>query len=180
MLNDGERAKILERLQERLETLKKVNEQLVLSALRSRDLVEGLQRQKQATRIEFDRLHGVVDSMPDELWFCDADARISPANLTAASEIGLGETVGTGEPISISEWLSRFAVTTPEGRPQQPEEVPLVRSLHGERINAAEEIVRQPSTGRLLRRQVNSAPVRDRVGNIVGAVAVVRNLGYPE
>ena len=180
MLNDGEREAIRDRLRDQLEQIKKVNEQLVLSALRSRDLVEGLQRQRQSTRIEFDRLRGLVDSMPDELWFCDADARISPANLTAASEIGLGATEEAREPISIDEWLSRFAVTTPEGRPQQPEQVPLLRSLHGEMVNGAEEVVRRPLTGTLLRRQVNSAPVRDHVGNIVGAVAIVRNLGDPK
>jgi PAS domain-containing protein len=54
--------------------------------------------------------------------------------------------------------------------------MPPLRSLAGEVVQGEGEIVRTPGSGELRYRQVNSSPVRDAGGNIIGAVSVVRDV----
>ena len=65
-------------------------------------------------------------------------------------------------------------VFRPDGSPRTVEEAPPLRALAGEVVRNQEELVRTSSG--LRHRQVSAAPVRDVSGNIIGAVAVVRDI----
>jgi signal transduction histidine kinase len=76
----------------------------------------------------------------------------------------------------LPEWLPKLEIFTPDGRPRAQEDAPLFRSLRGEALKDIEEIVRHPETGRMMYRQASSAPLKSEAGDIVGAVAVVRDI----
>lgn len=105
---------------------------------------------------ERDRLHTILDSMTEEVWFLDDERIVKPANTAAA--------VGA---------LS----THPDRTSREDKDAPLWRSfITGEIIKQQDEFIRHLHTGELRYRQVSSAPVRAQSGEIVGAVGVVRDM----
>ncbi|MDA8166029.1 MAG: EAL domain-containing protein [Desulfobacteraceae bacterium] len=63
----------------------------------------------------------------------------------------------------------------PDGRPYQPEEWPLARSLHGETISGEEiDFLRGDGTHGLMR--VSSSPVRDEEGRIIAGVVTLEDI----
>jgi signal transduction histidine kinase len=75
----------------------------------------------------------------------------------------------------IAEY-GRYRGFRPDGRPYEPDEWPLARSLlHGETINYEEiDIIRFDETRGTI--AVSSAPIRDRAGEIVAAVVVFEDI----
>jgi diguanylate cyclase (GGDEF)-like protein/PAS domain S-box-containing protein len=116
----------------------------------------------------------LMDNIADELWFCDADGNLVLANRAALRNLGvakLGEVVQ-----SAASWFSELEIFEGKNQPRLPENAPLLRSLRGEVITGCEEIIRHPKTGRMLHREVFSAPIRERDGRIAGSLAVVRDV----
>lgn len=116
----------------------------------------------------------LIDSMPDEVWYCDAEAHLTMVNRAGLKGLGFDTTNPVRQP--MAEWLDSLEIRTSEGHRQSQEDVPLLRSLKGEVMKDVEETVRHPRSGKLLHRQVSSAPLRSADGMIVGAVAVVRDI----
>jgi len=123
---------------------------------------------------ERDKLHILVDSIADEVWACDADGHLTLANMAAARGLGFERVGEVCQP--LPEWLSKLMILTPDGQPRAQEDAPLYRSLRGETLRNVNEIVRHPVRDELLYRQVSSAPLKTEAGQIIGAVAVVRDL----
>ncbi len=74
------------------------------------------------------------------------------------------------------EFLSQFQASHPDGRPLQSDEFPLPRALATGQVVAGEEI--EVLGGNDIRRTlwVNAAPVRDRLGRIIAAVATYQDI----
>ncbi|MCL5962388.1 MAG: PAS domain-containing protein [Chloroflexi bacterium] len=153
-----------------LERLKQVNGKLVVSCIRIRERAEELER-------EHNKLLTAVNTMDDEVWFCDAQGRISMLNQAAARCFGSKRRPDARQGPIILECLDGLEVYNVDGRPRPQEDAPLLRSLAGETLRGIEEIIRHPRTGRMRHRIVNSSPVVNSAGEIVGAVAVVRDIG---
>lgn len=123
---------------------------------------------------EREKLGILINSIADEIWFCDAAGRFALVNEAALRGLGIEDETDIYR--SITEWLATIEIFDPDGSRRAPEDAPLLRSLRGEILAGVEEIVRHPGTGQRLHRQVNSYPVRDAAGEIIGAVAIVRDI----
>jgi diguanylate cyclase (GGDEF)-like protein/PAS domain S-box-containing protein len=116
----------------------------------------------------------LMDNIADELWYCDANGNLVFVNRAGLRNLGFSE---LGEAIQpIETWLSTLEDFEGENRPRLPENAPLLRSLRGEVITDCEEIIRHPKTGRMLHREVFAAPIHASNGEIIGSVAVVRDV----
>lgn len=121
---------------------------------------------------EKDRLSLVLANIPDEVWFADATRHFTLQNPAACKAFAL-ENPGS---IDIQSFAERLEVLRPDGSPRPVDEAPPLHALAGETIVGQEEIIRLPSSGELRYRQVNSSPVRDAQGNVIGCVSVVRDI----
>jgi PAS domain S-box-containing protein len=130
------------------------------------------QRLHAAVRQERDTLSALVSSIPDEVWFADAQKKFTLANPSALREFVLGPDSN----IDIEEFAASLEVFRPDGSPRPVEEAPPLRSLKGEAVRDLEETVRIPASGELRHRQVSASPVRGSDGNIIGSVSVVRDI----
>ncbi len=125
-------------------------------------------------REELALLRMVLDSVTDEVWFCDTDARFVFVNAAGARNLDLE--LAEGEYLTLNELLERVEVLGLDFRPRKNGDLPVQRSLRGETIIAEDEVVRHSAKGPTQYRQVSSAPLRDQQGEIIGAVAVVRDV----
>jgi PAS domain S-box-containing protein len=119
-----------------------------------------------------DRFSALIDSMPDEVWFADAQGRFTLANAPALREFQIGAPTR----VDVEELARSLEVYRPDGSPRPVEEGAALRALKGETVRSQEEIVRTPVHGELRYRQVSASPVRDAAGNIVASVSVVRDI----
>lgn len=122
-------------------------------------------------RAEKDRLSSLINSISDEVWFADTNGQFTLANPSAAREFHI-DSSGT----SVEKLATSLEVLRADGSPRPVEEAPPLRALQGETICNLQEIVRTPATGELRYRELNANPVRNADGNIIGAVAVVRDI----
>jgi len=131
----------------------------------NRQLLEEVQREK-------DRLSALIDSIAEEVWFADTEKKFTLANPSALRTFG----IDVGDDIDIEQFAAGLQVFRPDGSPRPIEESPSLRALRGEAVKNLEEIVRNPVTGELRHREVHANPVRDAHGEIIGSVAVVRDI----
>ena len=118
------------------------------------------------------RLAGLIDSIPDEIWFADAQGRFMMVNPAGLREFGLAAAHDT----AVQDLAASLEILRPDGTPRPPEEAPPLRALEGEVVRNLEEIVRTPGSGALRHRLVNSTPVVDEAGNVIGSVSTVRDI----
>ena len=119
-------------------------------------------------------LQVLIDSISDEVWFCDAEGNLTLANKAAFDGLGLEHAEDVF--MSMSEWLPKLEIYSGDGCSRAQKDAPLLRSLKGEYLKDVHEVVRHPVSGDLLHRLVSSAPIVDAGGEIVGALAVVRDV----
>jgi signal transduction histidine kinase len=74
------------------------------------------------------------------------------------------------------ELAASLEVLRPDGTQRPIEEAPPLRSLQGEVVRNQLEIVRSPTNGEWRYREINSNPVTNDSGNIIGAVSIVRDI----
>jgi PAS domain S-box-containing protein len=121
---------------------------------------------------EKDRLLALVNSTADEIWFADTNRKFTFVNPPAVREFGPGVAAET----EVEKVFASLEVYRGDGSPRPVQEAPPLRALAGEVVYGEDEIVRSPGSGELRYREVNSSPVRDAGGNIIGAVSVVRDV----
>lgn len=144
----------------------------------SRDITDRKQAEKEIQTLMSslqkgkERLESLVNSIPDEIWFADAEGKIVLVNPAVLGEFGEGATVLQ----DVEAIAGSLEVFRPDGTPRPVEEAPLVRALRGEIVRNEEEIIRTPASGELRYRQVNASPVKDDSGTIIGSVSVVRDI----
>jgi PAS domain S-box-containing protein len=153
--------------------LKGINGSLIGTVVIWRDVTERERLLAQIAR-ERDKLRTLIDSITDEVWFCDAEGEVSLVNAAALQGLGVEGMEEILRP--LPSLLPELEIYFSEGNRREIEQAPLLRSLRGEIIEGEEEILYQKSTGKRMYRQVNSAPLRSENGQILGAVAVVRDI----
>lgn len=120
---------------------------------------------------EHEMLRAVIRGIVDEVWFCDVQGNARQLN-TAAVE-GLGFERDAETPLDVL--MSELEVLKPDGTPRTLDENPVLQSLKGA-VCHGDEIVRHRETGEMRYRRYSTSPVRDDRGEIVGAVAVTRDI----
>ena len=144
-----------------------------------RDITERKTFEKESQRLlgavqqERDRLSSLLNSMNDEVWFADTEKKFTLANPAAVKEFKIDF---SDESTDVESLAATSEVYRSDGTLRPVEEAPPLRALKGEVLKNEEEIVRTPISGKLRYRQVSSAPVRDKEGNIFGSVSVVRDI----
>lgn len=131
-----------------------------------------LKRVEDSIREERDRLLALVNSTEDEIWFNDAQGNFILQNEAARREFRMDH-VST---VNVAKLAKGIEVYHPDGSRRPVEDTPALRALKGETIRSEEEIIRTPLRGELRHRQISASPVRDPSGNIIGSVAVVRDI----
>lgn len=153
---------------------KKVKDRLRQRKAELEELNETLEKRAQEARREQERLRSLLDSIPDEVWFCNEDGQISLVNEAVVEEFGFESLEDARRP--LKEILVELDVYDPDETPRPVKESPLFRSLEGEVVEGEEELLFCPEAGEKRYRQINSAPLRDQSGEITGSVAVVRDI----
>ncbi|GEM_PF-6599451 len=135
-------------------------------------LDDELRQQLEAVRNEKEWLASLVNSISDEIWFVDAAKKVVLAN--PAALCGLG--VKVREFADIEQFVKKLEVYNRDGSPRLPHEAPVLRALNGEHIENDEEWLRVAPSAELKLRQLSASPVKDRGGEIIGAVCVIRDI----
>ena len=133
---------------------------------------EDKRRLLETVRQERDTLSAVINAMNDEVSLFDADRRVILLNSAVSNQFGHDSKVKT----DMRGIIKHVEVSRPDGTLLPFEESPAVRALRGETIRNEEEVLRISATGELRYREVNSAPLRDAAGNILGALLVVHDI----
>lgn len=126
-----------------------------------------------ALRASEARLRAGMDSISDEVWFVDAQGNVLLVNDVALENLGVSREHFFH---NIQEAVARLEIFQPDGTPRPPTQAPLARALRGEALRSEGERLRNLATGELRYREVSAAPVRDADGEIIGAVAVIRDV----
>jgi PAS domain S-box-containing protein len=121
---------------------------------------------------ERDRLTALINSIHDEIWFADVERKITLVNPAVLKQFGFSE----WDNPEIADLTSSLEIYKTDGTPRQKDEASLLRSLNGEIIKNEEEIIRIASTGNMIYRELNSSPVRDSNGVIIGSICIVRDI----
>jgi PAS domain S-box-containing protein len=156
---------------EHLQAVEAIAPAIVHALIRKRAEIEN-QRLQSEIQQERDTLAALMNNIPDEIWFFNAQQRFTLANPSALREFALDSV--TDE--EIESFVARLEVLRPDGSPRPIEESPALLSLRGEEVRNLEEIVRTPASGELRHRLVNSSPVMDVNGNVIGAVSTARDI----
>ncbi|HEY8284342.1 MAG TPA: ATP-binding protein [Chloroflexota bacterium] len=125
---------------------------------------------------ERDRLRQVLDALPEGVTIVDALGRVEAQNRAGHELVGL-DTLGRSISRSGDSAYLEYGVRRADGTPYPAEDLPITRSLrHGEAVHGDQEVIRHAVTGRDIPLLVNSAPLRDAQGTIVGAVAAFQDI----
>lgn len=119
---------------------------------------------------EQERLRAIINSIDGEVWISDKELNISLLNPATQNEYGL-----KNDNKSLLEFVDSLEILEPDGSLRPREDTPLLRGLKGETASG-EVIIRHLATGELRYRRHNCAPIRDRLGNITGAVGVCKDI----
>lgn len=137
-----------------------------------RQQLDELKKQSETQRAENEWLAAVLNAMTEEVYFTDTQRRYTYANPAAMREFGHGRVDGK----KVEDLIAGLEVLRPDGSARPLDDAPPLRALRGEFIKEEEQVVRTPRTGELRHRQVNASPVRNAAGEIIGSVAVVRDI----
>jgi len=143
-----------------------------------RDITERKRAQEERERLlaqvqlERNRLQAALETAPIGIVLRAApDGR--PLLFNKAMETIMGRSLARD--VDLSAEPTYYGVFTPEGEFFRPEDLPTSRSLRGEVCTGVEALIRQPS-GREVHILVNSAPLRDAKGQIIGAILAVQDI----
>ena len=140
------------------------------AALRSAELFATLEEERARAAREALRFAAVLDQMADGVIVVDEHGRVERSNKTAVELLG-----PEIETLPLDEWSTRFSITTVEGRPLGPADMPLTRALRGERLRRATYIVRSAwGTERFL--STSAGPIVTAGGEEKGAAIVLRDV----
>ncbi len=135
---------------------------------------KGLDEIRQVLQTEPDRLAFLLESINDEVWFSDPEGNLTMLNNRAVRNLGFD----TPEDLNLphSELLKeKLKIYNLDGQLRPIEDAPLFRSLKGETVRG-QEMVYHLKTGQPLYREFISSPIRNHQGQIVGAIAVGRDI----
>jgi len=143
-----------------------------------------LAREREAARAQAERqadqLDCIFEAAADGLIVYDAEGQMVRANVAARRILGLDAAPPGFYQLPLLERLARYAAHDEQGRPIPAEELPFVRVVLRGEVGTGSKVetwdVRMRALdGREIEITMNSAPLRDREGHLVGAVNVVHD-----
>mgnify|MGYP005851841301 CR=1 FL=1 len=159
-----------ERVEERerlLAALQAANERLMAASQQNED------RRREAQRRAAE-LQAVLDNMVDAVFVTSPDGRITLYNAAAIQLLGFTR---FGEVKNLTAEFPRlFQLRYPDGRPIESQEMATARALRGETVVEMSQVLHNPALGEERYVRVSAAPIRDSDGQVVSAVAVVRDV----
>ncbi|MCL5959554.1 MAG: ATP-binding protein [Chloroflexi bacterium] len=142
-------------------------------ALENARLFERTAVMHEQLRIAGLRLEAIIDSMPEGVCIAEAPSgKLILAN--KAAERIIGSTSLTV--LSAGERPAALHLTKPNGQMFLPQEMPVVRSICNGEVCRGVEMDVGADLGKKLTILVNSAPIEDTQGNVVGAVTVFQDI----
>jgi len=119
-------------------------------------------------------LGAIIEAMADGVFVCDPSAHITRLNKAASTLLGLP--VGAAAGLTVADIGEMVQLRAGDGEPLAQADIPLLCALRGETRTDLLTVITQVRTGTEVRLRISSAPIRDQRGNIVGAVAVSRDV----
>ncbi|MGQ9683797.1 MAG: PAS domain-containing sensor histidine kinase [Anaerolineae bacterium] len=137
-------------------------------------LLAELSRLAQQAQQHVAELQAVLDNMLDAVLVADRQALVTMINEAGVRLLGLG---GPEEGRrSLADLQRLIRARRPDGRALSLEESPLRRALAGETVADWDQVIYNAIRQRDIFLRVNAAPIRDGAGEVVGAVAVGRDM----
>ena len=144
------------------ELLARVNTNIAMARLR-RDITAELDAQKT-------RLQAVLDTVPVAVWFTfDSEGQHVVGNRGASEMLRIPEASNVSLSRPPAQIPQHFCIFR-NGEPLPPDQLPLRRAVRGETVTN-EEMELHFTDGTVTTGVVHAAPIRDRSGNVVGAVS---------
>jgi len=143
------------------------------------DITEHRVRESERTaKAQARQLEAIFDAITDALFVCDRQGSIIQIN-TAAREL-IARVFSSNDVISRSpqQRFTQLSMTDAQGQPFSFEQWPVTRLLAGEVVapEHASDVTFQAIDGRMLYTSVTGGPLRDAGGNLMGAVAIYRDV----
>jgi PAS domain S-box-containing protein len=117
-------------------------------------------------------LHSILSDMGDAVIVADKDENFLVFNPAAERMFGAGVTK-----TNASEWSHRYGLYLPDKvTPFPHEQLPLIRSIHGEEVNNVEVFVRHEKAPHGIWTRITGRPLRDSNSELLGGVIVCRDI----
>jgi PAS domain S-box-containing protein len=136
-----------------------------------RDITEK-KRAEKATKQQKELLQLILESIADGVVVADSNGKFLLFNTAAERVLGIGATDATPD-----QWSDRYGSYLPDAVTLYPsDELPLVRAMRGENVDAAEVFIRNAKVpeGRLL--SITGRPLRGENGALRGGVVVFHDI----
>src|SRR5712664_3105943 len=127
---------------------------------------------EEETKRQKELLQLILGSIADGVVVADSNGKFLLFNAAAEQVLGIGATDATPD-----QWSDRYGVYLPDGMtPYQSDQLPLVRAMRGENVDAVELFIRNPQVpdGRLL--SINGRPLKRADGTLQGGVVVFHDM----
>lgn len=135
-------------------------------------LLAGLQEANREAQFQRSRWQAVVESMVDPLALCDATGLVTYINPAYSQRIGYLVPAN----LPLEEHPRFYRLYHPDGTLFAPQDLPLQKAAFTGNEVRDVEVIERTEDGREFFAIFNAAPVRDDEGNVVGAVAVGRDI----
>lgn len=117
-------------------------------------------------------LHSILSDMGDAVIVADKNENFLVFNPAAERMFGAGATK-----TNASEWSHRYGLYLPDKvTPFPHEQLPLIRSIHGEEVNNVEVFVRHEKAPHGIWTRITGRPLRDSNSALLGGVIVCRDI----
>ena len=117
-------------------------------------------------------MESVLNNMSDNVLLVDAEGRFQIVNPAARHNLSVREDDAT-----LFDWAGHYDLFLPDGQTRFPMDIlPLVRAIRGETVRDVEFLVLPHNDSEGMWLSANAAPLRDAKGQIIGALAVSRNI----
>lgn len=144
---------------------------------RVEQLVTQLEQEQAHTAEQASKLETIIATITDGVYVYDTSGRVLHTNLAAQA---FNPSIQQEDYLtrSFPERFTSFMPRDEQGQPFAPENLPVIRILHGEVLTGAQAVdtVLRTADGDDLQFNVTGAPIRDQTGHIRGAVIVTRDV----
>src|SRR5467141_4155653 len=136
-----------------------------------RDITDKKQADEETKR-QKELLQLILGSIADGVVVADSNGKFLLFNAAAEQVLGIGATEATPD-----QWSDQYGVYLPDGMtPYQSDQLPLVRAMRGENVDAVEIFIRNPQVpkGRFL--SITGRPLKRADGVLQGGVVVFHDI----